>query len=1061
MRRRDNSNIPPEIMMLRDKTTQKRIDSMHSTTYSATNPQVNQAVSGNRQPIIRPKEGIQYISPPAQVKNTVMSTADIQKLLSYNKKIITKSVVNETKYVTANLVGGIGNRIFQILAALAYSEKFNMTCIISKYHCKSGGQAHETNLIDMVSKIFPNIKVLDNIQNPTIISEAVGFKYNPLNKCNTNVLLSGYFQNENYFPSSSRIPILRTTTYPNTYFIHIRAGDYIGNSTFHVNLSIYYQNCINILGSDTKYLVFSNDNVYAKKYLDQLNIEYTLSDKTDQLEVLVEMANCEGGICANSSFSWLGAFFQNKTRGKRFMPSKWLNNANCSGVYPKWATIVDVLNNVEDIITVKLEGGLANRIFKILAGLGLSEKLSKKFVICRSFIRDGDLAHEKNLLNHLIKIFPKIKIVDNISNNYNYIENKEHFNYNEIVVTDKNIVLHGAFQNEQYFPSRNLIPVIRTIYYDNTYFIHIRAGDYLTDNRFNLNLVQYYSSCFSLLDSTAKYIVFSNDNNYADTYMKQFNINYSISDITDPLAVLIEMANCAGGICANSSFSWLGAFFQKEPRGKIFMPSVWMNGEDYKGVYPSWSRIIDMDTGAIVKNTNTYFFDIVIPVGPNDANIIKQQIVYTKKNIVGYRNIYLVVSDSSLNIEGCISIPETIFPFSIKTIENIHGKSSRCGWYLQQLIKLYAGNIISGILEKYLVIDSDTHFLKPTRFTKMNKSLYAYGTEFHKSYFEHMKRLDPSFIKVDKEHSGICHHMLFETIYINEIIQIVEQRHNDTFYNIFIKEVDNTDYNYSGASEYELYYNYMLQYHPDKIKIRPLKWNNLRRLSNTGIYDYESIHWHSRDYIGDSKICTVMWYDSNISSYADINLQINREYCKKYNIDLISSNEKTYKNRHASWEKLPLILKYIRQYDYILWIDADAFFYKDAKDIRDIIQENINKPFIFSNDKGNSNINCGIFIVKNTEYSIKFLEKWAYDEHLYRENSCAGWWEQGVLIDMFRQNILNIKSNNIYYPYGTLQHFPIDPLESFNINPFVNHAAGRTTEERILISKEYYSKHIV
>ena len=34
-------------------------------------------------------------------------------------------------------------------------------------------------------------------------------------------------------------------------------------------------------------------------------------------------------------------------------------------------------------------------------------------------------------------------------------------------------------------------------------------------------------------------------------------------------------------------------------------------------------------------------FDIVICVGPNDNNIIENVLPYTKKNIIGYRNIYM------------------------------------------------------------------------------------------------------------------------------------------------------------------------------------------------------------------------------------------------------------------------------------------------------------------------------------------------------------------------------------------------------------------------------------
>ena len=80
-------------------------------------------------------------------------------------------------------------------------------------------------------------------------------------------------------------------------------------------------------------------------------------------------------------------------------------------------------------------------------------------------------------------------------------------------------------------------------------------------------------------------------------------------------------------------------------------------------------------------------FDIVIPVGPNDKSIIEQQIKYTKKNIVGYRNIYLICYDPLITIDECITIDESIFPFNIDTVAKHHGKLKRNGWYLQQLLK--------------------------------------------------------------------------------------------------------------------------------------------------------------------------------------------------------------------------------------------------------------------------------------------------------------------------------------------------------------------------------------
>jgi hypothetical protein len=176
-------------------------------------------------------------------------------------------------------------------------------------------------------------------------------------------------------------------------------------------------------------------------------------------------------------------------------------------------------------------------------------------------------------------------------------------------------------------------------------------------------------------------------------------------------------------------------------------------------------------------------------------------------------------------------------------VSKIHGQLDRNGWYLQQLLKLYAGKIISDILERYLVIDSDTFFLKPTIFVENNKCLYNFGAQYHKPYFDHMLQLDKDLIKVDKDKSGICHHMMFETKYINEIITKIEETHNDTFYNIFLKSVSVSDIPESGASEYEIYFNYMLKTHSDKITIRGLKWKNVSILDTNVDFDYISYHW--------------------------------------------------------------------------------------------------------------------------------------------------------------------------------------------------------------------------
>jgi hypothetical protein len=246
----------------------------------------------------------------------------------------------------------------------------------------------------------------------------------------------------------------------------------------------------------------------------------------------------------------------------------------------------------------------------------------------------------------------------------------------------------------------------------------------------------------------------------------------------------------------------------------------------------------------VINHSLDNAFDIAICVGPNDANIISKQIEYTKNNIIGYRNIYLICYDPTIIIDGCITINENIFPFSLETVSNMHGKLDRNGWYLQQLLKLYALITIPEMLERCLVIDADTFFLKPTTFIKNNKCLYNIGSEYHRPYFQHMIKLDESLIKVDNTKSGITHHMMFEKTYINKLINKIEQKHNDKFYNVFLKMV--TEFMGAGASEYEIYFNYMLKNYNDKIELRRLKWANTNSLDVRADFDYISYHWYMR-----------------------------------------------------------------------------------------------------------------------------------------------------------------------------------------------------------------------
>jgi hypothetical protein len=207
------------------------------------------------------------------------------------------------------------------------------------------------------------------------------------------------------------------------------------------------------------------------------------------------------------------------------------------------------------------------------------------------------------------------------------------------------------------------------------------------------------------------------------------------------------------------------------------------------------------------------------------------------------------------------------------------------------------------------------------------------------------------------------------------------------------------------------------------------------------------------------KIAVVMFYNERIKAYGEITHCINKKYCEKHNLDFIVSHTPRYRYRHPAWERLPLLLAHISKYDYLIWIDADAYFYSDAPNIAEIIAQNSTHNFIFSNDRGDTNINTGILIVKNSQYSINFLTRWAYDEELYINNPIPGFWDQGVLIDMYNKNILDIKSNSIIFNYGFFQHFSKDELTTLSTKPYVYHLAGKDFPTRCYETREYLYEH--
>ena len=203
------------------------------------------------------------------------------------------------------------------------------------------------------------------------------------------------------------------------------------------------------------------------------------------------------------------------------------------------------------------------------------------------------------------------------------------------------------------------------------------------------------------------------------------------------------------------------------------------------------------------------------------------------------------------------------------------------------------------------------------------------------------------------------------------------------------------------------------------------------------------------------KICVVMWCDGKTAKkYGCTSYHINKIYCEKYGYDLMFSSKRRHNREDLAWEKLPMVIEHLDNYDYVIWIDADAHFYVDKGPIEDLIKEHKDVQIIFSEDgtcKGFPSeldpsewlksscevrypaLNTGVFIVKNAPDVKELLDVWTYDEWLFKQN--YPYWEQGVCQKMYELNTCNIRDISVVLPLNILQNY-----ERFTKhNPYVRH----------------------
>jgi len=162
-----------------------------------------------------------------------------------------------------------------------------------------------------------------------------------------NTYLYGYYQTENYFlqirdeivssfrlkevPDERNNRLIDNLNSQTSVAIHVRRGDYI-NSPFSMLDIEYYKNAINFISEKVEnptFYVFSNDIKWVRENFaflgDSMNIIDHNQGKKSYLD-LVLMSNCKHNICANSSFSWWGAWLNQNPDKIVIVPEKWFKD---------------------------------------------------------------------------------------------------------------------------------------------------------------------------------------------------------------------------------------------------------------------------------------------------------------------------------------------------------------------------------------------------------------------------------------------------------------------------------------------------------------------------------------------------------------------------------------------------------------------------------------------------------------------------------------------------------------------------------------------------------------
>lgn len=228
-----------------------------------------------------------------------------------------------------NVIGGIGNQLFQMAAGYAYAKKHGKKLIINPYNWFAG---QGTNPLVYKDTIFKNFEYGKPLTRDVIPIQEKRFNYDELPFYEGSVSLNGYFQSLKYFEeykdefiSLLNLPEVDIPTHSGVVNIafHIRRGDYLNYAPIHhVCKTEYFNKMFDIFTPEvvkgTKIWGFTDSpEIVLEEFKGK---EFTIMKSQSDIKELALMSKCDIIVGSNSTFSWWASLIGNT---EAYFPSKW------------------------------------------------------------------------------------------------------------------------------------------------------------------------------------------------------------------------------------------------------------------------------------------------------------------------------------------------------------------------------------------------------------------------------------------------------------------------------------------------------------------------------------------------------------------------------------------------------------------------------------------------------------------------------------------------------------------------------------------------------------------